>query len=726
MTERVTTAPWFRAAALFLVVFLAYASGALLSLKVFGASELGPAFFPPAGVTVAAMLTTRRKRWPVIVAAIILAETVVDLSDGNAPGAVLGYALANSLEPLLGASLVLGLCKGKPDLRRRRDLVVFIAGACLAGPLLGGIIGGGSVALHFGAWWPGAAVRWFASDAIGVLVVATPILLWPRQFHLLRERPVDTVGIMGATAAMSWLTIWGGLQSYLLILPVLVWAGLRLDVLGAALAGSGAAFAVNLRAASGLILLGDVNLSASARLALIQALMGVNVVVAMLIAQEAAARRHATTQHDVEWRERMRLETLSHLAHQLSTALSPGDVGEALSQNVINRAGATALSLGLVSSDGTTLEWVVMSGYPSAVVDEFGGGVALSERTVATDVIRTGMPIAMLSSAEYDANYPNEAHWSRISGAESTVGWPLTFGGEPLGALLMVWSQAQSLNDAQRAYIDAVATMASQALVRVRAYTDEHARAVTLQSAALPIGATDGRGLEVCITYEPVDVARALGGDWYDVLQLPTGCTYLAVGDVVGQGHSAVEDMVQLRGAGRAMAHQGMPPAQLLAELDSFTRNVSQSKMATMAAAIFDPNDGSLSYSSAGHLPPMLRRFATGAVIRLSDADGPVLGAARGAAYHEARVFIAPGDILVMYTDGLVGRDGADNEIGLAGAERMIADWNLDMTLSMHCALLQERLAPQPRTDDVCILAIRFTAADLPYSIASIGVTGES
>jgi serine phosphatase RsbU (regulator of sigma subunit) len=726
MTERVTAEPWFRTTALFLVVFVGYAAGAVLSLKAFGASELGPAFFPPAGLTVAAMLSTRRTRWPVIVTAIILAETIVDMSDGIAPGAVLGYALANSMEPLLGASLVLRWCKGTPDLRRRRDLVVFISGACLAGPLLGGLIGGGSVALHLGAWWPGAVMRWFASDAIGVLVVAAPILLWPKQFHLLRERPVESIGTLGTTGAMSWLTIWGGLQSSLLILPVLVWAGLRLDVLGAALAGSGAAFAANLRAASGLSLFGDMNLSAPSRLVLIQALIGINVVVAMLIAQEAAARRQANREHKVELRERMRLDALSQLAQQLSAALTPGDVGQALSQNVLNRAGATALSLGLVSSDGTTLEWVAMSGYPRAVLEEFGDGVALSERTVATDAIRTGMPIAIRTSAEYDDTYPDQAHWSRISGAESTAGWPLNYGGKPIGALLMVWPETQPLDAPQRAFMAAVTTMATQALVRTQAHSDEHARAVTLQSAALPIGATDGHGLEVCVTYEPVDVGRALGGDWYDVLQLPTSRTYLAVGDVVGQGPSAVADMVQLRGAGRAMAHQGLPPAQLLAELSGFTRNVSQGKFATMAVAIFDPNDRSLSYCSAGHPPPMFRRFATGRVIRLSDAEGPVLGAARVAGYLEGRLSVAPGDILVMYTDGLVGRDGTDIEIGLASAERMIADWNPDTTMGAHCELLQERLAPQPRTDDVCILAIRFNAADLPYSIASIGVTGES
>ena len=177
---------------------------------------------------------------------------------------------------------------------------------------------------------------------------------------------------------------------------------------------------------------------------------------------------------------------------------------------------------------------------------------------------------------------------------------------------------------------------------------------------------------------------------------------------------------MQLRGAGRAMAHQGLPPAQLLTELNGFTRNVSQGKFATMAVAIFDPKDGSLSYSTAGHPPPMLRRLATGAVIRLSDADGPVLGSAQQAGYREARVSIAPGDILVMYTDGLVGRDGTDIETGLASAERIIADWNPDTSVSTHCTLLQERLAPQPRTDDVCILAIRFTAADLPAARTEI------
>ena len=116
----------------------------------------------------------------------------------------------------------------------------------------------------------------------------------------------------------------------MLILPVLAWAALRLDVLGATLAGAGAAFAANLRAASGLSLFTDMDLSKSGRLALIQAIIAVNVLLATLIAQEAAARREAARERAQEQQERRRLQALAGLALQLSGALTPGDVGRVL------------------------------------------------------------------------------------------------------------------------------------------------------------------------------------------------------------------------------------------------------------------------------------------------------------------------------------------------------------------------------------------------------------
>jgi serine phosphatase RsbU (regulator of sigma subunit) len=132
-----------------------------------------------------------------------------------------------------------------------------------------------------------------------------------------------------------------------------------------------------------------------------------------------------------------------------------------------------------------------------------------------------------------------------------------------------------------------------------------------------------------------------------------------------------------------------------------------------MAVAVFDASEGCLSYCSAGHPPSLFRRAVTGKVSRLSDAHGPVLGPVEGASYTGGRLRIEHGDILVMYTDGLVERHGMDIETGIDNAERLIVGWDPGIAVSTYCETMHERLAPRPRADDVCIIAVRFTAEDL-------------
>ncbi|MGA1203339.1 MAG: SpoIIE family protein phosphatase [Planctomycetota bacterium] len=107
----------------------------------------------------------------------------------------------------------------------------------------------------------------------------------------------------------------------------------------------------------------------------------------------------------------------------------------------------------------------------------------------------------------------------------------------------------------------------------------------------------------------------------------------------------------------------------------------------------------------------LLRRAASGAGPRGAAGRGPVLGPVRGASYSDGRVEVAPGDILMMYTDGLVERRGRDVETGISEVQRAIADWGIS-PYATACRDLADALAPRPRGDDVCILAVRFTAAD--------------
>lgn len=698
---------WTSAVALFACVALFYAAGAVLSWESFGAG-ITPVFFPPAGVTLAAMLLTPRSRWPVVLAAIIATELMVDLYYGVGIQVALGYALANAVEPVIGASLVLAWCKGPPDLRVRGDLAKFIAGGCVAGPLVGGMIGGAVGAASNNTSLATTVVHWWAGDAIGALVVASPILLWGKQSHLLRNRLTETVLVLAVVAVVSVLAAWFEIPPALPLLPVMAWAALRLDVIGAALAGAVVGFTFNYMTGTGIGAFRQFDLAPSAALVVTQIFVAVIVLTAMVIAQEASGRIAAVSAREAERRERDRLQILAELAQQLSAALTPSQIGEAVVRQLFNDSGAQAVAVGLVSPDERRLEWAGTAGYPETARERFGAGIPLGELTAATEALNTGRPVVIGSPSEYQRRYPDYGDLMISSEAEALVNWPLTWGDKSIGVLGLMWTRPQPFDAAQLAYISAVATMVGQALVRAQVYADEHARAAVLQAAVLPTDPVDTAAhLDVAVIYQPADVQHGLGGDWYDVMSMPKQQTYLAVGDVVGHGLPAVEDMAQLRSAGRAMALQGLPPSRILAELNTFTAHACHGRFATMAVMIVDPTTNSLSYGLAGHPFPLLRRARDGEVVQLDNAAGPALGPVRDATYVECRVTLEPGDILVLFTDGLVECRGMSIETGISRARRLVAGWQSDSKLGAGCRQLAETLASSPRQDDVCVLAVR-------------------
>lgn len=108
--------------------------------------------------------------------------------------------------------------------------------------------------------------------------------------------------------------------------------------------------------------------------------------------------------------------------------------------------------------------------------------------------------------------------------------------------------------------------------------------------------------------YRQSGVSGLVGGDWFDTFELPKGRVMFVVGDVVGHGVDAMEDMAQLRLASRAFASEGHGPSRILTELDVFTKNATSGRCATMIVAVYDPTDQSLTLASAGHPPPLRRR----------------------------------------------------------------------------------------------------------------------
>ena len=284
--------------------------------------------------------------------------------------------------------------------------------------------------------------------------------------------------------------------------------------------------------------------------------------------------------------------------------------------------------------------------------------------------------------------------------------WPLFAGDNVTGVLVLGCDQHAAFDAEQQTYVSALAAMVGEALVRAQSYADEHARAMVLHAALHPPHAQTAKEIEYCVCYEPADAVHGLGGDWYDVMSLPKNRTYLAVGDVVGHGLPAVEDMAQLRGAARTLAHRGQSPAQVLTDLNVFTDDVLRSQFATVVLAVVDHTAGALTYSSAGHPPAFLRKAATGEVIRLDDANGPVLGPIATATFQDGMVGVDSGDVLVVYTDGLVERPDVSIGAGISNAERLIAEWPPEALID--CKAVADTLAPPPRSDDICVLVVRF------------------
>ncbi|MFE0134481.1 SpoIIE family protein phosphatase [Streptomyces sp. NPDC059037] len=231
--------------------------------------------------------------------------------------------------------------------------------------------------------------------------------------------------------------------------------------------------------------------------------------------------------------------------------------------------------------------------------------------------------------------------------------------------------------------------------------------AVTLQRSLLPQELEQPDDLRIAATYQPGGTEAAVGGDWYDVITLGGGRTALVIGDVMGRGVRAAAVMGQLRTAVRAYARLDLPPHEVLQLLDGLAAEIDASQIATMVYAVHDPNEGSLVYASAGHLP-ILVRDESGTIHRAEEPTGPPLGTG-GWLHTSGSVPLGPGSTAVLYTDGLVERRSEDIDEGVAALERALA--GATGTPQVVCDRLIRALGvTADHDDDVAVLVLQHPA----------------
>jgi anti-anti-sigma factor len=230
--------------------------------------------------------------------------------------------------------------------------------------------------------------------------------------------------------------------------------------------------------------------------------------------------------------------------------------------------------------------------------------------------------------------------------------------------------------------------------------------ASTLQRSMVTTQLPEIDGVELAVRYLPSSLAAEVSGDWYDVIPLPDGRVGIAIGDVVGRGVEAAATMSQLRTALRAYAVEGLRPADVVAKLHRLVGHLGVGLSTTLSYLDLDPFTLELRYVSAGHLP-VLHTPAGGTPRYLSGARSTPLGAApTGTPIPQERIVLAPGDALLLYTDGLVERRDAPIDARLEALRATLETAPQDLTEQLH--QITERLtAGAQRHDDIALLALR-------------------
>jgi anti-sigma regulatory factor (Ser/Thr protein kinase)/putative methionine-R-sulfoxide reductase with GAF domain len=293
----------------------------------------------------------------------------------------------------------------------------------------------------------------------------------------------------------------------------------------------------------------------------------------------------------------------------------------------------------------------------------------------------------------------------REKGIRSLLGVPLIVEGTLIGVLHVGSLVPREFNLRDLAVLELAAARAAPAIERGRllhALEREHRNAVVLQRSLLPRRLGAVAGVTVAARYLPA--RDEVGGDWYDLVELPRGQVGVVIGDVVGHGLDAAALMGQLRTALRAYALDGHGPGETLGLVDRFITNLDQDVMATSAYAVLDTETGVITYASAGHLPPVLLS-AQGEARWVELPVAPPLGAFGYRTCPEHKLSLSPGEILFLYTDGLIERpriplpDSIDELVGVVTGSRSPAD---------ACLLAMDRMVPLsgPR-DDVAVIALQ-------------------
>ncbi|MFF3458375.1 SpoIIE family protein phosphatase [Streptomyces sp. NPDC002730] len=459
-------------------------------------------------------------------------------------------------------------------------------------------------------------------------------------------------------------------------------------------------------------------------------------------AEEAAAAGQpvdtADLQQDLEYAAvRERLEFLNEVSGRIGSSLDLARTIQEVSAAVVPRftdVAGTYLREQVIAGEGfpdgppdaTTMwhrvavEHVDEPGRWDDVVP-VGESMPFPERTPFFQCMTTGDPVLVPRISEQMGNAIASQFEKRdirpLITNRSMLVVPLKARNVVLGFMILLRHAERALfNDMDRVTGAELAARAGLVLDNARMYTYQESVAETLQDSMLPQVTPRMAGCDTATRYLPGTLLGRVGGDWFDSVKLPGSRTALVVGDVMGHGLNSAAMMGQLRTAVQTMAALDLPPEQLLRNLDDLAQRLGEHYLATCLYAVYDPIRNELRMANAGHVPPVIVRAADGRSELLELPTGAPIGVG-GVPFESVRVPVAPGDRLVMCTDGLVEVRGEDIGVGLATLCESAAHPAASMDDACD-TIIRSLNVRGGRKDDVALLMARLNGIE-PESVAA-------
>lgn len=290
---------------------------------------------------------------------------------------------------------------------------------------------------------------------------------------------------------------------------------------------------------------------------------------------------------------------------------------------------------------------------------------------------------------------------------DSAIMVPLVQTGQTLGVLTLGRMEGREpFEESDLVVAEELGRRLAVGLANVDVFAREHTVAEMLQRSVLPDALPTVPGLDLAVVYLPATEAVDVGGDWYDAFPLGGTRVGIVLGDVVGHNLVSASIMSQVRNALRAYAvDDDADPAEVLRRTNCALARLLPDAMATAFYGVLDPATGELTYTNAGHPPPLVSTKAGPRF--LTAASGLMLGVGDDTVYEVATHRLSPGTALLLYSDGLVEDRGRSIDDGLATLSDAFSD-GVPATAGEMCAAAQAKLLdPSARQDDVCLLAVR-------------------